>query len=330
MNKKNLFLLFITALFIGCSAPKKSIPVLEPPKIKSVTGIKKVAVFPFKGDKTITYLIEAKLNNIRINGKPYFQLVSRTDLDKILSEVQFQESGLAEKAVEYGKILGIQGIITGFAKPSYSVNSFREKRKKCVKYEDHQCKVYRDIYVLCKRTKAQYVLIPKILKIPTGEIIYSKEIKKSAYSKYCSGDNTQPSSYLDLIDRLKEETVNEFITDIAPHLSVISIKFKDEDDDIKSKKAKKLFKKGLEFLENNDTQKACEYFKKSYNYYSKSISILYNLGSCEEINGNLEKALEYYEQAYNILSKPDKDLKRALERVKDRIKKQKELKRVLN
>ncbi len=329
--KVRTFIIFLIAILVaGCSAPKKNITVLKPPRVESVAGIKKIAVLPFKGDKSITYVIEAKLNNITINGKKYFQLVSRTELDKVLSEVNFQESGLAEKVVEYGKILGVQGIITGFAKPSYWINSFKEKRQKCIRYEDHKCKAYRDVYVLCKRIKAQYVLIPKILKIPTGEIVYSREIKKSDYSKYCYGDHTQPVSYLDMIDRLKEEAVNEFIEDIAPHQTVISIKFKDDDDDIKDRKAKELFNKGLEFLENQDLEKACQFFEKAYQKYSDSISILYNLGACQEIKGNLKEALEYYTKAYDKLSKPDKDIQNAIYRVKTRIKEREKLKRVLN
>ncbi|MCX7641318.1 MAG: CsgG/HfaB family protein [Elusimicrobiales bacterium] len=91
---------------------------------KYTEGIKKIAVVPFsyadnvqstKDGAVIAERLSIKLINL---GK--FEVIERTQLDKVLQELKLQSSGVidATSAKELGKILGVDAIITGTLVPT--------------------------------------------------------------------------------------------------------------------------------------------------------------------------------------------------------------------
>ncbi|MBP7795319.1 MAG: hypothetical protein KA059_00900 [Elusimicrobiales bacterium] len=91
---------------------------------KYAQGVNKIAVIPFsyadntqstKDGSVIAERLSMKLINMN-----KFEVIERTQLDKVLSELKLQNSGVidAQSAKELGKVLGVDAIITGTLIPT--------------------------------------------------------------------------------------------------------------------------------------------------------------------------------------------------------------------
>ena len=74
----------MTILFSAC-AQKVTVKTLEPAEIDGAANTKNIAVTPFHKDSVnLADKIEASISNQRIDDKPYFKVINRSDLEKIV------------------------------------------------------------------------------------------------------------------------------------------------------------------------------------------------------------------------------------------------------
>ena len=230
--KKLLLVMLSTFLVLSCSKTKKLYTQVELPR-EYKGSIKKVAVLPFEtgsrniNGREIALEIESYLASAKLNGKPYYDLVSRSDIDKVLKEQKFSYSGLTEKTVEIGKILNAEGIIVGYASAEVNDSSFYEDKDRCIEKESivlfKKCKRYVPTKVRCHKIYVTFTLIPKLIDVTSGKIVYSKKIEKKDDYEYCEGEPHKNTK--EIIDELKDEAIEEFIKDIAPHEAIIFTKY---------------------------------------------------------------------------------------------------------
>jgi curli biogenesis system outer membrane secretion channel CsgG len=135
---KSAFLIFsiiLLATLSGC-AQKTTIAMLQPAEID--IKAKNIAVLPFKSDKKtgLTGKLESALTNIRFQGKPYFNVVDRTNIENTIKEQKRQSNDLYNENsdVEVGSLMGASALISGRIL-SISKNDQRhsEDRRKCKK-----------------------------------------------------------------------------------------------------------------------------------------------------------------------------------------------------
>ncbi|HIQ25670.1 MAG TPA: hypothetical protein EYH43_06795 [Persephonella sp.] len=321
-------MLFILFLISSCSQKKITTYIINPPKYPQVSKYKTIAFLPFKGrgGNYFSILLEAKVKNLTINGKPIFKVIDRQNLKSILSEQKLSLSGLVDdkNAVKIGKLIGVQGIWTGAVlKSKVREYPFFEKRFRCI---DDKCKRVKEYLIRCFKKEAIFSFVAKLIDVSTGEIVYSKEHTGSKYGKYCL-DSGYTISSEDLLQQSKKEAISKFLRDIAPYKTTYSVKVKEKIDKVSSKD-KKIFKNSLSWLKSKDLNKACDIWEKLLKKYPNNITLLYNLGVCYETKSNLKDAYKFYKKAYNLLSEPDEDVINALKRVENLLKKQHLLKKL--
>ncbi|HOG11373.1 MAG TPA: CsgG/HfaB family protein [Smithellaceae bacterium] len=327
-------ILLVTLLMLCGCATKIRVNMLQPAQYHEASLTKAVAVLPFTGPGGPEFAaeIEGVLAGIGIDDKPYFTLVDRASVDKIVSEMKFSHSGLVDPktAVKLGKMIGAQGIYTGVVTQNNHDDSFYyEKRSTCVHYEKRRdekgriyqgaCLQWRNYNVRCMKRVANFAVSPKLVDVATGRIVYSRNLSAVTASNGC--EDTRPvQSESVLLEQAKASVKNQFRRDIAPFYVTREIRLIDSTDGIESNEAKDLLKRGLEYADKGRMDSACELWGQARNLTPGSYALLYNLGVCAESRGDLDTALTLYRQSDRALGKPDDDITLALSRVGEAIK----------
>ncbi len=326
----------------GC-ATKVRVNMLQPAQYHEASLTKAVAVLPFAGPEGRAFAaeLESVLAGIGIDDKPYFTLVDRASIDKVVSEMKFSQSGLVDEktAVKLGKLVGAHGIYTGVVtRNTYDDSPYSERRQTCTYYEQKRdkqgnlyrgaCLQWRYYQVRCVRRVANFSVTPRLVDVATGRVLYSRNLSAMIDSAGC--EDTRPvQSEMVLLEQAKERVKQEFRRDIAPYYVTREIRLMDATDGIASKEAIDKLKSGLEYAGKGRMDSACELWGQASTLAANSHALTYNLGVCAESRGDLDAALGLYRQADRILGKPDDDITLALNRVSEAIKNRSKLKEQL-
>jgi tetratricopeptide (TPR) repeat protein len=340
-SRKTIFL--ICAFLLNGCATKISLNMLQPAEYHEASLTKQVAVLTFSGPggQQFTSEIEGVLGSISLDGKNYFTLVDRTTIDKVLAEMQFNNSAVVDQntASQVGKLIGAQGIYTGAVTQSNSNEGhYTEQRSECAQYKQKcdnkgncyqgECIQWRNYTVDCNKRSGYFAFTPKLIEVQTGKVIYTRSINGSATSSGCT-DGDPPKSESELIRQSMEIAKAGFRKDIAPYYVVREIKLMDSNDGIDSSQAKDKLKQGIDYAGKQRLDAACELWGEADTIASNSPSIKYNLGVCAESRGDVVAALPLYKQADRLLGKPDEDIALALTRVTQAIKNREKIKEAL-
>ena len=117
------------------------------------------------------------LVNTRVSGQPYFTVVERTALNKIMTEQAISLSGTIDEttaAAKVGKLVGAEGVIMGVVK-SEVIETLPGERSRCVsKDQKEKCTNTQNYTVQCMQTDAYFSFTPKIVSVATGHIVASR------------------------------------------------------------------------------------------------------------------------------------------------------------
>lgn len=314
---------FLSILFLGGCAQKVTIRALEPAEIDRVAYTKRIAITNFKNDKVgLSRKIEAKLAKFQIDGKKYFRVISRNDLEKVIEEQKFQNSGLVDDktAVKLGEIVGAQALISGrVSSPTKQDSYFYETRVRCA---DLKCKEIVTYKVRCMKRMFSLSADLKIVDVANTDIIYADTLTKGSLYKHCSDDSRAlPSTEMAAQD-LANKIANSFTYKLTPHYRRFEVELLDEPDLDYTDKQEKLLKVSLEYIEQGRYDKAEDLLGRLIDSTdSKSYVPFYNLGVIKEAEGKYEEAQEYYNEADHLMVEPVEEINRAVLRIRKLIEK---------
>jgi penicillin-binding protein activator len=185
-----LFLLFL--LICGCSGP--IIHKINFSKDYTPAKVHCIAIMNFSKSDNIAIhadILTDKFTSALVDSR--FKIVDRTDTKKIIEEAKFQYSQgiIDERTKQKLKQLGADTILTGTLQ-AYN----EEKRNNFVNY-------------------AEVYLTAKLLKVETGEVLWSAEVLRKSKAK-----NVGEKKILNVIDRESEadsasKLLDEIITEMA-------------------------------------------------------------------------------------------------------------------
>ena len=329
--------LIFTMLLISCAAPKVAIYNIQPPPVKAMADVKTIAIVSDADDERhsdVLSKLEASLSSVVFDHKAHFNLVDRGMIDRIIEEQKLSNSDLSSSATraKLGRLVGADTVISARSIVSYPESqSFYESRSKCV---DKKCKESKKIKVRCSKREANVQLIPKIINVEKGNILYSKTYTSKQVSKTCMDqDSTEHTSNFDLMNSGIDDTLTQFKLDIAPRRVRTNVSLMEASDDkLLSESHVKLLETANEFAEKGNMSKACQIFAKVQSQNSSSIVTNYNNGVCAENNGDLETAIAFYTNAENNSIDVDLVTKatNSIKRVKEAQRAQEEMKKYRN
>ncbi|WP_297483700.1 CsgG/HfaB family protein [Sulfurimonas sp.] len=333
MKRDNIFLMtaFTLLLFSGC-AQKVGFEVLEPAQIDRMATVKKIAVSNFAHDRVgLSRKIEAKLSSFQIDGKNFFTVVSRNDLNKIIAEQKLQNSGLVndENIVKIGQLIGAEAIISGNVSPATKQDTyFYEERVRCA---DSKCKSLVTYPVRCMKRVVGLSAELRVVDIAKGDIIYAQNLSKEESFKHCADDSrTLPSKSMAAQD-LAERIADDFTYKLTPHYRHLNVVLLDDPDLDYTDMQERLLKNALKYIEQGRYDKAEKLLMRLIDSTgSKSYVPFYDLGVIKEAQGKYKEAKEYYGDADNLMIEPVDEISAAVLRINSLIAKRKKTMEQLN
>ena len=322
MNFSHFLLPFsIALLFSGC-AQKVTVKALEPAEINGAANTKNIAVTPFHHDYVnLADKIEASISNQRINGKPYFKVINRTDLNKIIAEQKIQNSGLIDEstAVEVGNLLGAQAIISGSVDvPTLHDDRYYVERTKC---KDGKC---WKVKVSCKKRTIGLSAQIRMINVSTSGIIYADNVRRQQQWSHCADDTRTLPSKQAGTQQLANSIASNFAYKLTPHYRHISVTLLEEPDMEYSDHQEKLLENALLYIEQSRYDKAEQLLRRLLeSTASQSYVPLYNIGVIYEARGNFAEAQHYYKAADNLTIEPVDEINIAVNRIQRLIEKEK-------
>ncbi|NJO02550.1 MAG: hypothetical protein HC880_13440, partial [Bacteroidia bacterium] len=221
-----------------------------------------------------------------------YEVIERSRLDQILKEQNLQVSGLVDdnQAVEIGKLLGLDALVTGSLSYEYKDETGQSS------YKDKNGNVHTT-YSLTRTVTAEARM--KIISIKTAQILGTSDSKMTD-SDSQSSDKGYPSaqslkSPQQLAEQCYKSIAYRFANYFAPYFShetfdVKNIKLKDFKD--RADDAEKFMKQG-------EINQAYKLYKAIYDIDNYNPQVAYNLGILYEVVGDYERAFEHYQIAIN-------------------------------
>lgn len=319
-----LFLFFIVLMIFSGCAQRVKVRALEPAEIDRATVTKKIAITDFKNDYVgLRGKIEAKLANQKIDNKPFFTLISRSDIDKVIGEQKLQNSGLVDTStvVDVGNLLGAQAIISGDVGRATSNDTYYyEERLRCA---DTECKKFSVYRVGCTKRVVGLSAQIRMVDVAKGDIIYADTMSKSAEYRHCRDDgNAIPSTDM-AAQNLANIISSNFVYKLTPHYRYFDVVLLEDPDLDYTDKQEELLDNSLEYIKLKRYAKAEKLLMDLIDSTAQqSYVAFYNLGVVKEAQGDYVKAEEYYKMADDLMIEPVEEISAAYLRIKATIKNQ--------
>jgi len=323
MNKKiKLLSLSAIILFIlsGC-ATKIKVKALYPSDIDRAARTKTIAITQFRGDTIgVGGNFETKIANQTLDNRPYFTIISRTDIDKVLNEQRLQGSGLLDEStsVNIGSLLGAEAIISGeVGNISRQDRHYYENRRECIARDSKKkCTQYKRYRVDCVERSVGLNVNIKMVDVSRGDIIYTNSYNKSINKNHCSDSWGSIASQSSMLNKIIDSISSSFASKLTPKYVYFEVTLLDSPDIDYSDKQKDKLKKALKLMSKKRYNKAFrnfEYLVDSTN--EQSYVALYNLGVANEALGNLKEAQQLYKSADNLTDDSIDEIDTALQRI---------------
>jgi hypothetical protein len=304
---KLVFLFNLALFFTGCSQ-KITIKAIQPSVVHD-KDIKRISIDAFQNDTiSLSANILSKINNTTFNGKHYFTVVNRKDIEKILKEQKIQDSGLVNSS-EYKQFdLGeVNAIITGTVNNiTYNKDYFYEVRTNydiCIKTYigkngKKYCSQYKKYNVYCTKHNYSIDAQVSISRVSNSNIIYSQNYIKVKQLKKCNDySKSIPPKQL-IYDQLSKSIANEFVETITPTYKYFKVTLLEDEDIDYTIYQENLLENSLKLIELGSIDEANALLQKLvYSTKSKSYVALYNLAVTFESLGQLDSAYNAYKKA---------------------------------
>lgn len=268
--------------------------------IKEDRGIKTITGF-FSSKEGKTYITDVKTN--------LFQIVERTQLEKILNEQKLSNSGLIDdnQIAQIGKVLGIDVMITG--KIKYEKTDKESKKN----YDNGKVS-----YCLTRSVNTEVTI--KLIDINTAQIVGTKTLTFTDSDNACDEKRSGIKSTEALVDNCLLACASAMTDYFAPRYEMSKFELKK----IKVKEIKENASKAMDFAEKGDIANSHAIYKAIYDADNYNAFAAYNLGILNEIVGNYQDAYDFYNNAYQI-ENSDEDIYKAFQRAEKNLTLQKNL-----
>ena len=305
--------------------------------------LRSVAVVPFSGPDgaNLTKTLATELKAVQLNGDPWFTVKTA--------------DGTEADPVRAGQALGVKGVYTGTVITAKLTRTDRtEQSGDCD--DTGKCKKSDGPPITCTRVVLDYQVNARIIDVTTKAQVYAKTHNAGAGYDICNGKKKEVEVVEDkgaavrfaewltgkkkvddcavrctdegLYERARASVADAIIKDVAPRNESVSVEFKRRASEL-PKPQQVVFESGTPFIKAGRLDRACSIWEvlSSEPAAATSISLLYNLGVCQEVlvPENPGAALEYYVKADQLTIKPDKLVSAALLRAQTMVENQKKI-----
>ncbi|WP_086479219.1 CsgG/HfaB family protein [Oceanospirillum sanctuarii] len=323
---KALAVLGMAGVAAGCSTTT-TIQALQPAEVDRAANLKQIAIVDFDNDRgrygvNFAAKLEAQLANYKIDGKNYFTVVSRNDLDRIIDEQKRQNSGLFSdtKIAEIGKLTGAQAMISGSVSSASSNDShYRENRtrNKCDS-NGKNCQTI-EYTVGCTLRVVSLGVQVRMVDVERGDLVTAESFEEAYEWSACRDRKEVLPSRAQGLEKLSNALAQQFVAKITPRYISFEVTLLEDPDVVLSGNQEDRFEASIEFVEIGRIDRADYLLSQLHQEVQhQSYVIAYNLGVIKESVGAYDEAKALYQTADRLALEPVDEINAAVERI-DRI-----------
>lgn len=334
------FFTFLSVLLIsGCTSKRTVfIKTVEPAKVNILSEKKHMAVTEFQNDRIgLSGKIEATLADARVDGKKYFTLINRQQIERVLSEQKLQSSAIIDPSTvsKIGEIIGVQAIVTGeIISATGTTRRYIKSKRECLRYykEGRGCARWHFYNVVCHVTTATVSANISITDVETAEILYGDLYNEFYNADSCQEDNKAILSRHQAINELAKTIAEKFTLKLIPHYVYRKVPLLERlDTEEATSSQERQFYNALKYIEAGRLQKAERILQELLDELNgDSAVIAYDLGVAKEAMGKLKEAQRLYLLADEKTSEPLEEINQAVLRIQETINKQKQIDKQLD
>lgn len=209
------FLLILVSLISGCGAPE-----IKPARYSVFSRVKSIAVLPFQGKGGVVFAdeLESTLVNLQNKQGVTFRVATRTrgDIHALEEEIDYQQKGATKNALQLGKAMQVTSIMTGQIETTSNSDRFARTVDECIKPKGlFGCAETRPQTVYCSRITVRTRVVPRLLDVESGQVLYSHIVDGIGVKQECSLDrysiNTDPYK------AATDQVLKKIAEDVAPY-----------------------------------------------------------------------------------------------------------------
>jgi len=339
-------------VLVGCmaTAPRTEIAIYSAPGAPELAEIRSMAVEPFDRDRDdmLTKALEALIANTTLADRT--QSVQRSvavvgvERTRSLSTRSLAPPSVAQSASSLGVDAFLRGEVAQAATVSTPYQRSRSECARTVVQKDRkgrdvtQCTETRQVPVACVKNTATVAVNYQVVD-KSGRINARQTVTASSEDHACEGKRVQieeralagigfqsvrelggPITPLpELLASAMAMAARQIRDQIVPQQKTISVEWLSGTDGIRDAAAKEKFSQALKFLGGRRPDRACELFREAFVAEKQSAALHYNVGLCDETEGQLEAALRNYVTADKMLTAPNAAVSSALARTRDQV-----------
>ncbi len=224
-----------------------------------------------------------------------FVVIERDRMDQILEELKLSQTGLVDEsqAVQVGKMLGADAIVTGTVNIAVTDSWVKEKRTSKEKTTE----------IWCQQRAAKVTATIRITRVETSQLLGSSDASNTQNAKKCEGESggamPPPEATVDVC---LKAVANDLVDYFVPKFEMQKFDFaKIEGDDFK-----RFVEPAKDALQAYDINTAYLQMKAILERDPYNHAALYDLGVLYEIVGSYQKAAKQYEMARKLKSQEEK------------------------
>ena len=324
-----LLTIFALGFILSGCASQLSISALQPAEIDRAATLKQVGVLPFderdeskrrSHNVNLGPKIEAKLAAYQLDNSNYFTVVSRSDLDRIISEQKFQRSGLVDESrvAEIGRLAGAQSLISGsVSSTSLNDSSYRATRTRRVGCDSKGKNCRTQTYTVpCKTRTISLGAQVRMVDVSRGDLVTAQSYNETLKRQACQDTSSTLPSLQEGIEILSDRVANDFVRKITPQRITFKVTLIEKLDVKLPKEHEEKFKSALAFLKAGRMDRSDQLLTELlHDSQQQSYAIAYNLGVIKEASANYNDAKSLYAIADSLTLKPVKEIKLAVNRI---------------
>ncbi len=309
-----LFLFVFSCFLVACVTTNQAqVTMLHAPEVDAAATYRSISIAQFSGQMggSVSTALEGAMMNAKVRNKPVYRSVSRVPEGRSIGS-----DGKAVAAV--ARSLGSDAVLTGEVVQANVRDSGSTTTKYvCHRYEDSKklfkkCLSGSNVQISCTDRNAVLRVQVRLVDAKTGATVYNEAISKGQTSSGCGDD--RPMDGQAMLGALQGEVVADILKKIVPHDRQMSVQLMGPDNQIASPADQERFSGALRFVTEQRMDRGCGMFRELYEKVKESVALNYNLGICEEVEGNIFRANELYRAADRLSNEPNKLITAALSR----------------
>ena len=309
-------------LLAGC-ASKMTMRALEPAEIDRAASLKQIGVLEFNERKVkqihLADKLEAMLATKQLDGENYFVVVSRSDLDRLVSEQKLQRSGLFDerKTAEIGRLTGAQALISGSVSSTSSHDSRHREERQSTRCDSKgkNCQPYT-YYVHCTVRSIGIGAQIRMIDVQRGDLVTAQSYNEVQEWKKCDDHEAPLMSESQGLEILSNTIAADFVKKITPRYITFEVTLIDKLDVKLPEHQEEKFKAALAFLKEGRLDRSERLLSELLEEtQQQSYAVAYNLGVIKEAQASYKNARTLYHLADNLTVKPVAEINNAMQRI---------------